>query len=154
MMAMATCFNRKVISDKHMRGFVLDDSRLLKRIKVFAWFYPYTTIVNVRDIVVRGNNAGTHPEGFISLMEAFPLAFLISDKDETNCGLDNLSQYLTMDIDGELPITFHMKTGYYSGTRVLKHFLWPINVESGPYGAAFALGGRELDGSRIGIVKQ
>lgn len=38
------------------------------------------------------------------------------------------------------------------GTRMLKHFLWPVDVEDGPFGAAFALGGQELNGSRIGVI--
>ncbi len=154
MIAMATCFNRKVISDKDMRGFILDEKSKLKRMRIYAWFYPYSTIVNVRDVTVRGNRKGTHPEGFISVIEAFPLAFMISHKDETCCGVDNLSQYLTKDIDEEVAVALHLETAFYPGTRMLKHFLWPVDVENGPFGAAFAMGGQELDGSRIGVVNQ
>ena len=66
--------------------------------------------------------------------------------------LRNLSQYLTTDIDEEIPIELHLETGFYPGTKKLKHFLWPVDVDDEPTSAMFALGGQQMDGSRIGVV--
>ena len=151
-LAMKLSFDRKVISDKAIRGYVLRSDKKLERLKVFCWFYPYSTIVNVRDVIVRGSIQMMHPEGFIGIMDAFPLAYMISTKDESGCGLDNLSQYMTNSIEDEVAVTLHLQTAFYPRTNLLKHYLWPVNVADEPYSALGLFGGQEMVNSRIGVA--
>ena len=153
-LAMKSSFDRKVISDKAIREYLFRGDKKLERLKVFCWFYPYSTIVNVRDVVVSGNIPSTHPTGFIGIMNVFPLAYMISTKDENGCGLDNLSQYMTNDIDEEVVVTLHLRTAFYPGTNFLKHYLWPVNVVDEPYGAMGLFGGQDLQNSRIGVIER
>ena len=152
-LAMKSSFDRKAISDKALREYLFRSDKKLARLKIFCWFYPYSTIVNVRDVVVGGFVQKAHPEGFIGVMNAFPLAYMISTKDETGCGLDNLSLYMTNNIEDEVAVTLHLKTAFYPQTNLLRHYLWPVNVEDGLYGAGFLLGGSEMQSSRIGVVE-
>lgn len=151
-LAMKSSFDRKVISDKVIREYLFRNDKKLERLKIFCWFYPYSTIVNIRDVVVRGNIQSTHPTGFIGIMNSFPLAYMISTKDESRCGLDNLSQYMTKNIDEEVTVALHLQTAFHPATNLLKHYLWPVNVVDGPFGAGFLLGGAEMQGSRIGVI--
>ena len=147
-------FSRKGLPDKQIREILFRSDKKLERLKLYCWFYPYSTICNVRDMVVIGKSTQEkHPKGMIGIMASFPLAFMISDKDEGFCGLDNLSSYMTKNIDEEVIVTLHLDTATYPGTRLLKHFYWPLNIENGPFSAGAVIGGKDLvEGSRIGVT--
>ena len=46
----------------------------------------------------------------------------------SDCGLVDLGQYTTTDIDEEVEIEINTETMYIKDTGVLKDFNWPINV--------------------------
>ena len=147
--AMKMDFTRKTLPDKQIREILFRSDKKLERMNLYCWFYPYTTVCNARDIVVIGNS---HPKGMIGVMASFPLAYIISTKNEDDCGLDNLSQYMTKNIDDEIQITLRLNTAMYPGTRILRHFYWPFNVSDGPFGARGVFGGTEfIEGSRFGV---
>ena len=60
---------------------------------------------------------------------------------------------MTNNIDDEVAVTLHLQTAFYPRTNRLKHYLWPVNVADGPYGAMGLFGGQEMDNSRIGVVE-
>ncbi|MBR3638519.1 MAG: hypothetical protein IKN45_11470 [Lachnospiraceae bacterium] len=105
------------------------------------------------NVTVRGYHKNTHPEGFISVMEIYPLAYMISTKDESICLVDNLGKYSTDKIDEKVSVVLHFNTALYPGTKTLKEFTWPVNVSDDAYGAKMVLGNTEIsEGSRIGVV--
>ena len=80
-------------------------------------------------------------------MAHYPLGYMISSEDESDCHEDNIGKYSTDDIDEIIPITLHFDQ--------IKHFEWLVNISDDEYeyGAMFALGNDELmKDSRIGVT--
>ncbi len=152
-LAMKEIYDEQVVIDQYLREYILNEQMVLKKIKVYCWVYPYSTILNVRDVVVQGKNDNTHPKGMISVMAAYPLGFLISLEDETCCSIDNISSYSSEEIDEVVAVRLNLNTAYYCETKKLKHYLWPTNISDDQYGIWGALGdGRIMEGSRIGVT--
>lgn len=152
-LAMKTIYDDKNLADEYLRTYVQDESLRLEKENLFSWFYPYSTVVNVRDLATKGHYTQTHPTGLISVMAAYPLAYMISSDDETKCRVDNLGKYSTERIEDTVPVTLHFDTALFVGVNQVKHFAWPVNISDDAYGALFALGNREtIEGARIGVV--
>lgn len=83
---------------------MLNESLRLNGEQLFCWFYPYPTILNTRDMTVQGHINHTHPKGFISVMASYPLGYMVSSEDESECLVDNLGKYSC-----ELPLNFTPK---------------------------------------------
>ena len=153
-LAMKSQFDEKVIIDKDMRTFLMDETKKIQGVHVYSWIYPYSTIVNLRDAVVKGRLEKTHPQGMVSVMSMYPLAFLISSHDEMNCCLDDLSAYSTENIDDEVSILLHLNTMMCSGTQMFKPLNWPFDFQNDETGILFAIGNNEMmHESRLGITR-
>ena len=138
-----------------LREYVLDETLRMDSIKLYSWFYPYKTILNVRNITVSGFEENTHPKGFISVMESFPLALMISSENESVCHLDDISSWSTNNIEDSVTIRLTLGSAYYPGTSILKQFNWPVNTSNEKFGAMFVLGNEEeLKSSRIATTKK
>ena len=125
-------YDAKILSDVFMREYVLNEKIILEKIKVFSWIYPYSTIVISRDFICRGHYEGSHPKGSISTLSCFPISFIFSMEDETDCILDNLGQYTTETIDEVVTVKLHLDTVLQSGCEHYKNYNWPVasgNVE-------------------------
>lgn len=152
-LAMKTLYDNQTPTDKYLRAYVWDESLKLENEKLFSWFYPYSTVVNARDLMIRGHHDRTHPTGFVSVMAACPLAYIISPNDETSCRVDDLGKYSTEDIEDIVSITLHFDTTLFADPSRVKHFTWPLNISNDEYGAAFIYGNEEImGGSRIGVT--
>ena len=109
--------------------------------------------MNARDLTIRGHHDRTHPTGFVSVMAAYPLAYMISSNDETSCRVDNLGKYSTENIEDIVSITLHIDTDLFADSNRVKTFTWPLNISSDEYGAMFALGNDEImGGARVGVT--
>lgn len=151
-LAMKQGYDDAAFVDRRMRSRLQDETLRMEGIYMFCWFYPYPTVVNARDFCVRGGSAHTHPKGFVSMMASYPLAFMISTEDETDCRVDGLARYTTTAIDDVVPITLDLMSAMYAGEREPKHFVWPANISDDRNGALFALGSIEfMEGSRLGV---
>ena len=151
--AMKMGFERNNRPDKQIRKILFRDDIKLERLNLYCWFYPYTTACNARDTVVFGKDSlDTHPKGMIGVMASFPLAYMISTKKEDICRLDCLSKHMTKSIDEEIQVALHLNTSAYPGTRMFRHFYWPLNIINGPYSAAGVIGGKAfVEDSRFGV---
>ena len=152
-LSMKTIYDDQTLTDIHLREYVLNESLKLDSEQLFCWFYPYPTILNARDMNVQGHINHTHPKGFISVMASYPLGYMVSSEDESDCLVDNLGKYSTTGIDDIVPIVLHPETSFCAGTNKFKHFIWPLNISNDEDGVMFALGNQELmDGSRLGVT--
>ena len=152
-LAMKPIYDDKTVVDEYLRTYVQDETLKFEKENLFCWFYPYSTIVNARDLAIRGHIAHIHPTGFISVMAAYPLAYILSTKDETHCRVDNLGKYSTKDINDIVSITLHLDTAMYADAKTVKHFKWPVDISDNEYGAMFALGnGDIMASSRVGVA--
>ena len=151
-LAMKSTFDDVVPVDNYLREYVLDNKMVFSKYRIYTWFYPYPTILNSRDFIVQGHYEYTHPKSFISVMSAFPLAFLLTAEEE-NCLLDDIGSYSTADIDEEVELELCFRTLLLNGSDQPKHFAWPTDVANGDEGALFVMGGQEVvEGSRLGIT--
>lgn len=147
--AMKMDFERKNHLDKQIREILFRSDKKLERLKLYCWFYPYTTVSNARDIVVVGKY---HPQGMIGVMASFPLAYMISVKKQDVCGLDDLSAYMTKNIEDDVQVTLHLSTSVYSGTRIYRHFYWPMNIDCRSFSATGVFSGKTFEeASRFGV---
>lgn len=58
---------------------------------------------------------------------SYPLAYMVTNGN-SDCGVVDLGQYTTTDIDEEVEIEINTETMYIKDTSILKDFNWPINV--------------------------
>ena len=142
------------IVDIELRKFVLDPSYIMvKNIKIYYWVYPYTTISIIRDVAV--NNMFSNnllPKNMVSGISSYPIALLLDSDSDSQCGLDNLMDYVTEKIDDIVEIEIDLEKSYYPGTELVRHYLWPFNITDDQNGASFVLGnGDTMHGSRLGI---
>ena len=162
-LSMKRIYDTDTLIDAYLRTYLLDITKRLTDVKLYSWFYPYLTIINVRDVATKGH-MDTHPSGFISAMNAFPLAYLLSTKDESICGLDDLGSYSTTDIEDEVTVCLHTDTAYYpraeksADGEILrvrrKSFWWPVNISDDAFGAYFVMGNDEImAGSTIAVQR-
>ena len=97
----------------------------------------------------------SHPKGFISIMSCFPIAFVLSDEDETECILDDLAQYSTENIDEVVNVTLHLDTVIHSVGDQYKSFGWPVDISDEEHGAMFVLGSSSvMEDSRVAVRKR
>ena len=159
-LAMKSVYDKSTVIDNYLRVYLQDEKMQLSDINIFSWFYPYITIVNVRDVAIR-DYSEIHPRGLVSVMNSFPLAYLLSTEEEDFCGVDSLSVYSTKEIDEVVTVELHLETAYYpivigeiskNAGRKRKDFLWPVNVSDEADGAKFVLGTDQLMESSIVAV--
>lgn len=152
MLAAKEEYDSEVNSDVYMREYVLNENLKMENIKVFAWFYPYSSILIARDFTCQGHIEDSHPKGLISIISCFPISFVLSTDDEVNCRLDDLSRYTTENIDDVADVKLHLGTLIHKAGDRYKEFNWPVNISNDKYGALFVLGnGTIMEDSRMGV---
>jgi len=167
-LSMKAVYDKDTTVDEYLRLYLKDESLELTGIKLYTWLYPYSTIINLRDFATRGkidsDDYRTHPCGMISIMNSYPLAYMISTENENSCCVDDIGRYSTENINDKVTITLHISTAYYSmplrtddglmAAVKRKEFSWPANVSDDEFGALFVLGNDQImDGSTIAIQK-
>lgn len=137
--------------DKNLRKYVLDDYALPpKNMALLYWIYPYSTISIVRDVGVQPySNKYEFPKGTISIMNSFPVAYIVST-DKEKCGLFDMFSVCSNDLDDIVEIPVDCNSCYFPNSKLLRPFLWPCNVTDDETGAAFVLGNdKAMDDSKI-----
>ena len=140
--------------DKQLREYVTNDKmKPPDDMSLLYWIYPYSTIALMRDVTVKSfSNKYVFPEGTISIINSFPVAYILSTSVEDKCGLVDLFKYCNDDIDAVVNVPIDCRSCYFSKTEHLRPFLWPCNVSDEDDGAAFLLSNGEcMDGSRVAI---
>jgi len=145
-------YEETCLIDKRLREYVINDKmKPLDDMSLLYWIYPYSTIALMRDVTVKSfSNKYVFPEGTISIINSFPVAYILSTSIEDKCGLVDLFKYCNEDIDAVINVPVAFRSCYFPNTEHLRPFLWPCNVSDEEDGAAFLLGdGKCMDGSRV-----
>lgn len=153
MLAAKNRFEQEVIPDEQMRDYVLNPNQRLSGVKLYAWLYPYNTIVIARDFATKGFYQDSHPTGMISgIILYYPLAYMVTDQ-QNHCGIEDFGKYTTNKIDDVVEVTIRFETLYMKDSKEYKPFNWPINIGNDKSKSAmFALGGPVLqEDSRLGL---
>lgn len=147
-------YEDECLIDRQLREYVIDDKLYpLENMSLLYWVYPYSTIVLMRDIVVKPySNKYIFPAGIISIMSSFPVAYILSSEVENKCGLIDLFKYCNDDIDAVINVPIDCRSCYFPNTEHLRSFIWPCNVSGDVDGAMFLLGNDEcMKESKIAV---
>ena len=91
------------------------------------------------------------PKGVISIVNSFPAAYIISTDKET-CGLCDLFDMCSENIDEIVEIVIDLNSCYFAGSKHYRPMLWPCNVDSNEDGAAFLLGyDKVMEASKLAV---
>lgn len=152
LLAAKNYYDDQCLADKLLREYFLQQDQLpSKRLKLLYWVYPYSTIVIHRDIVVKSfNKAIKFPDGLISILSAFPIAYILQLDGSTDCDLDDIFSYCSSNINETVDFQLDLASCFYNNTFTYRHVLWPCNISDDMDGAAFFLGNDRND-SKVGI---
>lgn len=151
LLAAKNFYDDECLIDKKLREYIIDEKKLPpQEMSLLCWIYPYFTIAIMRDINVYPNNEKfLFPKGTISLMNSFPAAYVLST-DKEKCGLFDLFNVCSSDIDEIIRIPVDCRSCYYPNTKNIRSFAWPCNISGDEDGIAYMLGfDKCMDDSKI-----
>lgn len=151
-LAAKTFYDDICLIDEKLREYVSSmESHPPKDMSLLYWIYPYTTIFLMRDVNVKSfNEKYSFPDGTLSVMNSFPVAYMLSTNREEKCGLFDLFKYCSGDIDAVVDIPIECGSCYFPHKNQLRPFLWPCNISDEEDGAVFLLGyNKSMDDSKI-----
>lgn len=128
--------------ENELRKYFLNDKlKPPKELKLLYYVYIYNTIMIIRDVVPKkfGNVEYSIPEGLISCINTFPLAFILVHNCENNPGLCDLFEFCTEDINENLNIKIDLLSYMYPNVKELRNPYWPCNVANGETGTSMML---------------
>lgn len=139
-------FDDECIIDKRLRKYMEDESNNPPE-NMYLYCYPYyhRSIIVGRDMVVLSRNI---PEGMISMISSFPVAFLLTEKKFP--GMKDIFELCTGNVDTEKKVAITEESAYEYGTNSLKNPLWPINIGGDVSGV---MGGKAIDSMIIATGK-
>lgn len=142
--------------ENELRKYLLNDKlKPPKDFKLLYYVYIYNTMMIIRDIFPKkfGKAEYSIPEGFISCMNSFPLAFILGHNCENNPGLYDLFEICTEDIDENLNIKIDLLSYMYPNRRELRDPYWPCNISDGETGTSMMLVGDDSNSSVFSKTK-
>ena len=145
-------YEKDCLVDKQLREYVLNPTAFPPEdFSLLYWVYIYSTIAILRDVVVNStNDIYCTPSSMISIMNSYPIAYVITSEKDEKCGLLDLFKYCSSDIDEEIELPIDLTSCCFAGTGRPRHFLWPCNLSDGVDGTNFVLGNENLmNGSKI-----
>lgn len=146
-------YDKENLIDLKLREYVLrENSCPPKEMSLLYWIYLYSAVVILRDVSVTPNGMKyKFPKGVISIVNSFPAAYIISTDKET-CGLCDLFDMCSENIDEIVEIVIDLNSCYFAGSKHYRPMLWPCNVDSNEDGAAFLLGyDKVMEASKLAV---
>ena len=112
-----------------------------KNSKLLYYTYIYNTIMIVRDIVPKkiGNKEYDVPSCLMSCLNTFPIAFILADKCEETCGLYDMFELYTKNIDEEIELKIDLLSYLFPNHQYARHPYWPCNVSDHETGVSMLL---------------
>lgn len=128
--------------ENELRKYFLNDKlKPPKELKLLYYVYIYNTIMIIRDVAPKkfGKVEYSIPEGLISCINTFPLAFILVHNCENNPGLYDLFETCTEDINENLNIKIDLLSYMYPNGKELRNPYWPCNAADGETGTSMML---------------
>ena len=112
-----------------------------KEFKLFYYVYIYNTIMIIRDVAPKkfGKIEYAIPEGLISCMNAFPIAFILTHKCDNEVSLYDIFELCTENIDETVNLKIDLLSYMYPNKKVLRDPYWPCNVSDDETGTSMML---------------
>lgn len=128
--------------EDELRRFVLDKKSLPpKELKLLYYTYIYNTVMIIRDIVPTkfGNQDYKVPSCFMSCLNTFPIAFILASECKDDCGLYDMFELCTDNIDEEIDIKIDLLSYLFPNHKERRHPYWPCNVSDEETGISMVL---------------
>lgn len=134
-LAMKNYYDKKCKIDISLREYVLSPSALPPRnYHLLIRYYPFSTVFALRDVAIAApSNNITIPNGTISVLSSFPIAYILS-QGSRKCGFIDLFEYCSNNIDDIAEIPLDINTAFYNNSNVLRDPKWPCNVTDDSFG--------------------
>lgn len=121
------------------------------RVPTLVVLQKYASALGKRISVTPNGMKYKFPKGVISIVNSFPAAYIISTDKET-CGLCDLFDMCSENIDEIVEIVIDLNSCYFAGSKHYRPMLWPCNVDSNEDGAAFLLGyDKVMEASKLAV---
>lgn len=135
LLAMKDRYDGQCLVDQAFRPFVLDpDKSPPQGYSLLLRYYPFSTVFFMRDAAILNISKREEiPEGTISILSSFPLAFILC-QNSTDCGMLDLFQYCGCDVEERTDINFDFTSAFFPGTSVIRDPKWPCNIDDTDYG--------------------
>lgn len=140
-LAAKSSFSNNIVEQK-LREYFLDENKLPpKEISLLYYVYIYNTIMIMRDFVPKkfGNSQYKIPNGLMSCISSFPLAFILVDKPDDNCGMFDLFNYCTKNIEDKVTMRINLLSYLYDDKKTPRDPYWPCNVNDSKTGTSIML---------------
>jgi hypothetical protein len=127
--------------DQELRLYLRDDQAVPpENFKLLMWFYPYSTVFIIRDVVASNvfNVNQATPDGLLSALSSFPTAFILTDGIQT-CDLFDVFSACTSNIDEDVEIPFDFNSAFFPQSSAIRHMQWPCNISDDGFGANMLL---------------
>lgn len=133
------------VLEKQLREYVQNSGLCPPQdMSLLYWVYPYSTIFLLRDVSVKSYSTKyAFPEGMVSIMNSFPIAYMLSSGSKEDCGLFDIFKFCSSTIDEVVEIPIDRTSCYFPRTKHLRPSPWPCNVSDEEDGAMFLLGSSE-----------
>ena len=129
-------------SEIELRKFVLNPNILPpKNMRLLYYVYTYNTVMIVRDFFPMkfGNMDYKVPRCLMSCLNTFPLAFILADECDDTCGLYDMFELCTSNIDDEVDIKIDILSYLFPNHKIRRHPYWPCNVSDNEDGVSAVL---------------
>jgi hypothetical protein len=138
--------------DTNLRKYLLnDDCDPPQNLSLFWFIYPYNNIMIVRDVYIKNvleRNKVPLPEGMISCMSFYPLAFILSEKQMVS-GMQDWFSYCGGNIENKTEIEVNLLSWTIPDTLTFRHPKWPCYVSDDIDGTDIMLTGDSIKSSVI-----
>ena len=131
------------VFEKELREYFLNKNLLPpKNYKLLYYTYIYNTIMIIRDVVPGYfglNSEYKVPPSMLSCINSFPLAFIITSDCNDTCGLYDMFELCTNNIDDEIDLKIDLLSYLYPNHKCARDPYWPCNINDGETGTSFVL---------------
>ena len=127
-----------------------------KNFQLLYYVYIYNTIMIIRDVAPKkiGKEEYSIPEGLISCINAFPIAFILAHNCDNKVGLYDMFQLCTNDINEQVNIRIDLLSYMYPNKKVLRDPYWPCNISDDETGTSMMLVNDNSNSSVFSQIRQ
>ena len=127
--------------DKLRKYFLNTNQKPPKEFKLLYYVYIYNTIMIIRDVVPKkfGRIEYAIPEGLISCMNSFPMAFILTHNCDNDVQLYDMFELCSENIEEVVNLKIDLLSYMYPNKKKLRDPYWPCNVSDDETGTSMML---------------
>ena len=131
-----------VKTENKLREYFLNtNQKPPKEFKLLYYIYIYNTIMIIRDVVPKkfGKVEYAIPEGFISCINSFPIAFILTHNCDNNVQLYDMFELCTDNINEVVNLRIDLLSYMYPNKKAIRDPYWPCNISDEETGTSMIL---------------